>query len=516
MMSSALLRDTRLVNIIQRSLENCRIAPKPFHAAPVHQQVDGEASLSSAMDWRVGMDPLDDNLDEALAAAHEHAKAFLSSIRSMRAGTPPVAPVPLSPGDEGRGAKAAIEEMLGRFGSGFSGTAGPRYWAFVNGGTTPAALAGDWLCSSFDQNCQRNGDSIATVIEFEAIAMLQRLFGLPAHFNGMFVTGGTMANYTALATAVQTLGRNKGVDVSREGIAALGPIHILSGEAHSSIAKSASMMGVGRNVLIDVPRLPDREAVDIEAMDRVLAKLPPEHSKIIVGNAGTVLTGDFDDLDGLADLAARHRAHLHVDGAFGAFAACLPSHRHLVKGLDRADSVASDGHKFLNVPFDSGFVFTRQLPAQVDVFQNVSAYQALPDLDPQHYIHLSPQNSRRLRALPAWLTLRAYGIEGYRRIVERCARLALSIAAKIDSEPGFRLLRAPRFNVVCFQLHDGKPADRMENEAFLKRIIDDGRVVVSRGELDNEPCVRFALVNWMTTEQDIEIAMEAFRARRFS
>jgi glutamate/tyrosine decarboxylase-like PLP-dependent enzyme len=459
------------------------------------------------------MDPQTDDVEGALELVHRFTLGHLAGLKESRAATSARSAGIIGLPGAGCGAEQAVRQLLARYGDSFSGSPGPRYWGFVNGGTTPAALAGDWLASALDQNCQLNGDGAAPFIEDEAVAMLRALFGLPETMNGVFVTGGTMANHVALAIALQRLGARRGVDVSGQGVAALGPVRIVTGESHSSIAKSAGMLGLGRDSVIEVPRLEGRESVDPAAMARILDD-HADAALIIVANAGTVLTGDFDDISALAGLAERHHAHLHVDGAFGAFAACSPRFRHLVAGLDRADTVAADGHKFLNVPFDSGFVFARSLPDQVAMFKNVSTYQAPPRADPRHFIHLSPQNSRRLRALPAWVTLQAYGSEGYRTIVERCCDLAAELGRRIDTASEFQLLAEVRFNVVCFQLvkRDGSAASAEETGAFLDRVRDDGRVFVTPGNLRGMPCVRLAMVNWRTTSGDLGLAIEAFQA----
>lgn len=457
------------------------------------------------------MDPLNDELEPALQHVHSAALRHVEGLGAHRAATNPTRREPLPLPVSGAGALRAVEELLERYGAEFSGSPGPRYWGFVNGGVTPAALAGDWLASVIDQNSQLNGDGAAALIEVEAISMLRQLFGLPETFHGIFVTGGTMANHVGLGIALQRLGDKRGINVSERGVAALGHVRIVTGESHSSIAKSAGMLGLGREAVIEVPRLPDREAVDPGTMAQIL-EAHSDAALIIVANAGTVLTGDFDDIDALADLAAKFGAHLHVDGAFGAFAACSPAHRHLVRGIARGDTVASDGHKFLNVPYDSGFIFARDLEPQIEMFKNVSSYQAPPRIDPAHLIHLSPQNSRRLRALPAWAGLRAYGAEGYRAIVERCCRLAAMLGDRIAANSGLRLLARVGFNVVCFQLlPGGRAATVEETAAFLDRIRDDGRIFITPGNLRGTPCVRLAMVNWSTTDRDVEIAMDAIR-----
>lgn len=459
------------------------------------------------------MDPLNDDVAPALDAVHRFALDHFNGLGDYRAATFVDRPSPPALAVDGMGGTAAVDELLERYGSSFSGSPGPRYWGFVNGGVTPAALAGDWLCSAIDQNAQLNGDGSGAYIEYEALEMLRDLLKLPSSFHGAFVTGGTMANHVGLGIALQRLGAKRGIDVSQQGVAALGPVRIVTGESHSSIAKSAGMLGLGRDCVVEVPRLAGREAVDPQAMDRVLAEQPEDASLIIVANAGTVITGDFDDLEALADLSERYGAHLHIDGAFGAFAACTATHRQLVKGMERGDTVASDAHKFLNVPYDSGFIFARSLGDQVGMFKNVSSYQSPPTLDPRHYIHLTPQNSRRLRALPAWISLRAYGSGGHAVVVERCCRLATELGRRIDASDDFRLLADVRFNVVCFQLlraGEGAPAD--ETKAFIDRVRDDGRVFITPGTFKGTPCIRLAIVNWRTGESDIDIAMDAFQS----
>lgn len=459
------------------------------------------------------MDPQSDDLAPVLDRVHRFSLDYVEGLGERRAATDPTtkAPVPL-PG-EGCGALAAIDELIARYGEEFSGSPGPRYWGFVNGGVTPAALAGDWLASAIDQNSQLNGDGAAALVEHEALLMLRDLFGLGAEFHGVFVTGGTMANNVGLGVALQRLGAARGVDVSQSGVAALGPVRIVTGESHSSIAKSAAMLGLGRDSIAEVPRIEGREAVDVAAMEQALGEHSAQGaSLIIVANAGTVITGDFDDINALADLAEKFGAHLHVDGAFGAFAACTSSHAHLVDGMARADTVAADGHKFLNVPFDSGFVFVRALGDQIELFKNVSSYQSPPRLDPKHFIHLSPQNSRRLRALPAWVSLRAYGAAGYAKIVERCCALAAELGRRLDSSDDFTLLSPVRYNVVCFRpLIDGQPASEERIRAFIDALRDDGRIFISPGMRLGLPCARLAIVNWRTTEADIDIAMNALR-----
>jgi glutamate/tyrosine decarboxylase-like PLP-dependent enzyme len=446
----------------------------------------------------------------ALAAAHDRALEFLAGLNERAPGIAPRARDGTALPDEGIGAAAAIEQLWADYGEDFAGSSGPRYWGFVHGGLTPAALAADWLCSTVDQTGQMHGDSPSVLIERDAIAMLRDLFGLPSDFVGNFVSGGTMANATCLAVGLQALGAARGINVSQEGVAALGGVRILSGEHHASIAQGAAMLGLGRDSVESLAREPGRERVSIYAVAERLDALGGR-PVILVGNAGTVTTGDFDDLDALADLAEHHGAHFHVDGAFGLFAAASPRHAGLVKGIERAGTIAGDAHKWLNVPYDSGFVFSRHLDHQIEMFKSPSAYLPPAAADPLGFQNMSPENSRRVRALPASATLLAYGRDGYRGIVESCASLAELLAERIAAEPGFELLAPVRLNVVCFALAG---ADADATRAFVERVRRDGRVVISPSVLFGRACLRAALINWRTQPADIDVAIEALRTCR--
>jgi glutamate/tyrosine decarboxylase-like PLP-dependent enzyme len=461
------------------------------------------------------MDPAQDIERNALDSAHRLSTAFLAGLPQRRPACPPVHRPYGTLAAEGLGAEAALAEFSARWGDVLSGSSGPRYWGFINGGVTPAALAADWLCSTYDQNGQVS-EGPGALIEEETVGFLRNLLSIPEAYSGNFVSGGTMANMSGLAIGLQRLGNRVQVDVGERGVAALGTVHVLSGECHASIGKAAAMLGLGRNAVERLPQEPKRERVDLPALERRLTELRGQ-PVIVVGNAGTVATGDFDALEAVGNAARRHGAHYHVDAAFGLFASLSRRHAHLLRGIELADTIASDAHKWLNVPFDSGFLFTRDRQAQLQIFKSISSYLSQPTADTFNPQHLCPETSRRLRALPAWVSLLAYGKQGYSAVVERCCGYAEELSRRIASEEGFECASPVHFNVVCFRLvGPSGPATEQETSAFVDRVTADGRVFVTRSTLKGSPCIRLALLNWRTGAHDLDIAMQAFRACRWS
>ncbi|MEV8632424.1 pyridoxal-dependent decarboxylase [Streptosporangium sp. NPDC051023] len=452
---------------------------------------------------------LDDDLrhlPELLEATRAYAVRILDGLEGRPVALPPVPPEAVALPERGTGLAEAMETFARRWEPGFSGSAGPRYLGFVTGGTTPAALAGDWLTGTLDQNPTSALDSSALHLERETVAWLRELFGLPEEHSGTFVSGATMSNVTGLAIAREWLGEQHGVSVAEQGAAALGPVQVLSGSAHSSVGKALSLLGLGRTALRPVPCPPGREAVDVARLAEELAALGGRPA-IVVANAGTVNTVDFDDLRAIAALRERYPFWLHVDAAFGAFAALSPEHAHLIDGLGEADSVCVDLHKWLNVPYGAAVQFTRRRDLQARVFQNSAVYLG-PLGENLDSVHLTPENSRRLRALSTWFTLAAYGREGHAEIVRRDIALAARLGELVEAMPAYRLLAPVRLNVVCFTLADAPErvgelaaAITASGEAFLTPTVYDGL-----------PALRAAFSNWRTTEADVERVAEVLRA----
>ncbi|MFB6826235.1 pyridoxal phosphate-dependent decarboxylase family protein [Streptomyces virginiae] len=451
-------------------------------------------------------------LPELLDATRAAAADALATL-DARPVVPPASPAP-SAGpahapeglpEHATGTDAALVAFRDRWEPRLSASAGPRYLGFVTGGATPAALAGDWLTAVHDQNSNSALDGGGQDLERETVGWLRDLFGLSTAHSGTFVSGATMSNTTGLAIAREWLGERLGVSPAEDGAAALGPVRVLSGAPHSSIGKALSVLGLGRNSLVRVPTLPGREAVDPAALERALADTPGP--AVVVANAGTVNTVDFDDLRAIRALRERHEFWLHTDAAFGAFAALSPEHAHLVDGLDASDSVCVDLHKWLNVPYDSAVQFTRRRDLQARVFQNSAAYLGPLGEDPD-LVHLTPENSHRLRALAAWFTLRAYGRQGHREIVERDIACARALGAAVAEDPALTLLAPVRLNVVCFTLAEAPTPERL---TALREAVA-GEVFVTPTVHEGTAGLRAAFSNWRTTHADVRRAAEALGA----
>lgn len=452
------------------------------------------------------LDALPTLLERTRAAAVDYLAQLNTRPASMHY-TPSAAPsLPI----DGIGGAAALDHLLAQYGAGMTANAGPRYWGFVTGGTTPAALMGDWLTSAFDINAIDRTLSAAPTLEAHTIALLRQLFGLPAAFEGAFVSGASSSNAVGLATGREWVTRQRGRSAALHGLYGHAPIPVLAAAAHSSAIKALSAVGMGRDSLHAIAKQPDREAIDLGALEAALQALDGQPC-IVVASAGTVNTVDFDDLVAIAALKERFPFWLHVDAAFGGFAACTPRFRHLMAGVEAADSLTIDAHKWLNVPYDSAMIFTRHLGLQTAVYQSNAAY--LGDIgDSPDFFHLTPETSRRLRALPAWMTLMAYGSAGCAEIVERTCALAAMLGDRIAASSHFRLLAPVRMNVVCFTLAadaDGNPTSQATVTNFLDRLRADGRVFLTPTVYAGAPAMRAAFSNWRTLPADLDIAWAA-------
>ncbi len=407
--------------------------------------------------------------------------------------------------EDGIGSLATIEQFNKRFEPIMVASSGPRYWGFVTGGATPAAILGDWLTSIYDQNAQSTTGSgdISANLEIETIKLLLDLFNLPNDFFGGFVSGATISNFTCLAVARQWLGKKIGKDFAKEGINQT--IKIFTATPHSSALKALSLLGIGSNNIIKIKTLEgNREAADMDDLENELKKLEDKPS-IFIGSGGTVNTVDFDDFKAIQKLKEKYNFWCHIDAAFGGFATCTDTHKELLTGWESADSITIDCHKWLNVPYESAVFFVKEKHniLQVETFQNSNAPYLGNPMEDFSYLNILPENSRRLKALPVWFSLMAYGKNGIKDIVENNITLAHLFGKYIEENKHFQLLAPVRLNTVCFTLNIDE--EKQEVKVFLNRLNDTGQVFMTPTVYAGKTGIRAAFVNWRTNEEDIKM-----------
>jgi glutamate/tyrosine decarboxylase-like PLP-dependent enzyme len=378
---------------------------------------------------------------------------------------------------------------------GLVGSAGPRYFGFVIGGGVPAALAADWLTSTWDQNAAMYATSpAAAVVEEVAASWLIQLFGLPEGSSVGFVTGATMANFTGLAAARHAVLGAHGWDVEAQGLFGAPPITVVVGnEVHVSVLKGLAMLGLGRERVVRVP------ADDQGRM--IAARLPTlDGPTIVCLQAGNVNTGAFDPI---GEVAARLRdsgAWIHVDGAFGLWAAAS-AQRTLTNGIDLADSIATDAHKWLNVPYDSGLVFVRDARTLNAAMSASAAY--LPEgqtRDPQLFV---PEMSRRARAVEVWAALRSLGRRGLAEMIERNCRHAARFASELR-KAGHQVLNDVVLNQVLVSFGAPEVTRRV-----IAAIQQDGTCWCGGTSWQGNIAMRISVSSWATSEADVEQSIAA-------
>ncbi len=447
-----------------------------------------------------------DAFAEPLERAHAHARSWLTSLAGRPVpATADVDAVAAALGrelpEEATPAAEVVDLLAQACEPGLVAMPSGRFFGFVVGGSQPAALAADWVVSAWDQNAaMRQVTPATTAVEEVAAAWVLDLLGLPPDSGVGFVTGATMANFTALAAGRDALLRAAGADPT-QGLAGGPPIRVVAGrERHTSVDLALRYLGLPAATLTDVDEQGRIRPADL---GRILAG-EPDRPTLVVLQAGNVHSGAFDPFEECIRVAHDHDAWVHVDGAFGLWAAASPTTRHLTSGVDLADSWATDAHKTLNVPYDCGIVAVRDttaLHAAVGVRGDYLILDATGDP-----VDRVPEMSRRARGVPVWAALRASGRRGAADLVERLCGHARVFAAAVAEIPGAEVLNDVVFTQVCVSF-----GDDARTHQVVDRLLVDGAAWMSGSRWRDRAVVRIAVSNTQTTDADVAVAVEALR-----
>jgi glutamate/tyrosine decarboxylase-like PLP-dependent enzyme len=448
-----------------------------------------------------------DELDRLLERTTARAAEFLDGL--------PDRPV---------GATASVDELLGTLGGplpdgpsdpvevvellakgadrGLVGSAGPRFFGFVIGGSLPAALGADWLTSAWDQNAGLLAASpAASVVEAVAAGWLLDLLGLPAEASVGFVTGATMANFTALAAARHHVLAEAGWDVERDGLQDAPRVHVVAGEERHVTLDTALRyggLGAGRAHLVPAD---DQGRMRPDALGEVLARC--DGPTIVCAQAGNVNTGALDPVGEICRTSHARGAWVHVDGAFGLWAAASPALRPLADGIELADSWSTDAHKWLNVPYDSGLVICSRPEAHQGAMGSTASYLIRAE-GARDNSDWTPEVSRRARGFPVWAALRSLGRSGVADLVDRCCAHARRLADSLGAEPGVEVLNQVVLNQVLVRFLDPDGDHDARTRAVVQRIQRDGTLWAGGTVWHQMAAMRLSVSGWSTTTGDID------------
>jgi glutamate/tyrosine decarboxylase-like PLP-dependent enzyme len=453
-----------------------------------------------------------DGYERVLDVAGERARRYLAEVadrpvreeagvKELRASLDRKLP------DEGEDPATVVDELAEAAEPGLIALGNPRYFGFVIGGTLPAALGADWLVSAWDQIASLYvcGPS-ASVAEEVAGRWILELLGLPGTAGFGLTTGGTMANFSGIAAGRHAVLERRGWDVEAKGLNGAPPIRVLVGEhAHATIFVALRLLGLGDDNAIRV-RADEAGRMDPDALAAELER--GDGPAIVCAQAGEVNTGCFDPFPALSEICERHEAWLHVDGAVGLWAAASREFDALTDGLERADSWSTDAHKWLNVPYDCGFIAVAD-PDHLRDAMGISApyLTAAPDArDSYQYV---PESSRRGRGFPLYAALRSLGRRGVADLVERTSRLARLMAAELDRDPALEVINEVVINQVLVAVV-GDESGELTSDA-VERIQRDGTCWLAGTRWRGRPAIRISVCNWRTSEDDIHRSVAAIR-----
>ncbi|NIV16920.1 MAG: aspartate aminotransferase family protein [Woeseiaceae bacterium] len=376
-------------------------------------------------------------------------------------------------------------------------TAGPRFFGFVIGGSMPVTVASNWLSTAWDQNAvMHEAMTASAVFERVALGWLVDVLGLPEGTGGGFVTGATVANFSALAAARHRVFDEVGWNVEADGLIGAPPLTVIvSEEAHPTLFKSLGMLGLGRERVVNVPT---------DGQGRMIAKEMPaiDGPAIVCTQAGNINTGAFDPVGEICDRVKPSGAWVHVDGAFGLWAAAAKNYRHLIDGFERADSWATDAHKWLNVPYDSGVAFVAR-PADLASAMAITADYLPTDSEFRNPSDFTPELSRRARGVDVWAALRSLGRQGVDELVERCCRHARRFAEGFKAA-GYEVLNDVVLNQVLVSF-----GDEATTRKVIKAIQAEGTCWCGPSVWQGRTAMRISVSSWATTENDVEASLDA-------
>lgn len=441
---------------------------------------------------------------ERLDTGRVGADASLDDLRTRFAG-----PMPDAPSDP----TEVVDELVRLTDGGVHGSAGGRFFGWVIGGSLPAALAADWLTSAWDNNATLYATGPAAAVAEETCGRwLKALLGIPDEASFALTTGCQMSHVVALASARQALLGRRGWDADARGLFGAPPMRVLaSTERHGSVGRAARLLGLGRDALVDMP-------VDVDGCltpDALARALEVDRSAptIVVLNAGDLNVGAFDPFDTLIPLARRAGAWVHVDGAFGLWLGAAPARRALLRGVEEADSWATDGHKVLNVPFDCGYVFVRDAEAHRRSFSYRAAYLS-HEGDARDPIDWTPEWSRRARSFATYAALRELGRDEVGRMVEGFCRHARTLVERIGRLPGAELVRASDANQGLVRFLDERPGASERDhdgrtDAVLAAVNRSGEAFFTGTTWRGRKAMRVSVCNWQTDDADVARAVAA-------
>ncbi len=397
------------------------------------------------------------------------------------------------------------------------GNSHPRFYGFINATADPIGITADYLASAMNSNCW-GGDHAAIHVEHRVVRWLCELLGYPREAEGILVSGGSMANFTALAAARRAVTPG---NVREDGLAGEGrarPIVYASDQVHSCVDKAVDLLGIGTKNLRKI-ETDERFQIRMDRLSQAVAAdrqagLSPA---IVVGNAGTVNTGAIDPLDEIADFCRKESLWFHVDGAYGAMAALHAELRPLFAGMERADSIAADPHKWLYVPYEAGATLVREGGRLAAAFRKFPEYLASdpesPFPGPAWFAERGVELSRGFKALKVWMGLKTHGRRGYAEAIANDIRLARFLCDEIARRPDFELLSEPVLSIANFRYRPSEGSlsdtalDRV-NRRIVNRLVGDGSFFLAPTILKGRTALRVCIVNFRTTEKDLTLLLD--------